>query len=96
MKDIRSIIKSPVITEKSTLEKDARSTYVFEVSPDANKKEIKQAVEKLFSVKVLDVRTVKIEGKVKRTKYVLGRRNKRKKAYVTINEKQKIDLFEGA
>jgi len=96
MKDIRSIIKRPIITEKSTVEKDKRSTYVFEVAPTANKKEIKQAVEKLFSVKVLDVRTVSIQGKVKRTKAVLGKRINRKKAYVTINEKQKIGLFEGA
>lgn len=96
MKDYRKIILGPVITEKSTVGKDMNNTYAFEVAVKANKKEIKDAVEKLFSVNVTDVRTVMLQGKVKKTRWIPGKRKNRKKAYVTLKENQRIELFEGA
>ncbi len=96
MKDYRKIIIGPIITEKSNFQKEMSKTYVFEVSPEANKFEIKTAVEKLFSVHVIDVRTISVKGKVKRTKWIKGRRKNTKKAYVKIKENQRIEIFEGA
>lgn len=96
MKDLRKIIVSPIITEKATIAKGTIKTYVFEVAEDANKKDIKTAVEKLFNVKVGDVRTLVVKGKVKRSRMLLGKRKDIKKAYVTLKENQRIELFEGA
>lgn len=96
MKDYRRIILGPIITEKTTVNKDMNNTYAFDVAVKANKKEIKEAVEKLFSVNVTDVKTVMLQGKVKRTKWIPGRRKTRKKAYVTLKKNQRIELFEGA
>jgi len=96
MKDFKKIIISPIITEKAASTKESVRTYVFEVASDSNKQEIKQAVEKLFSVKVDDVRTLNVLGKVKRSKFGFGKRKDVKKAYVTLKENQRIELFEGA
>ncbi len=96
MKDYRKVIIGPIITEKSSFQKEAIGTYVFEVNADANKREIKAAVEKMFSVKVIDVRTINSDGKVKRTKWIRGKRKNTKKAYVKIKEDQRIEIFEGA
>lgn len=95
MKNLKRIILGPIITEKSNYEKELKSTYVFEVAPKANKTEIKQAVQKLFDVDVISVRTSNLIGKVKRTRWIPGRRPNRKKAYVKIKEDQRIDIFEG-
>lgn len=96
MKDYRKIIVGPVITEKSTFQKELSSIYVFEVDVNANKREIKEAVEKLFSVNVLSVSTIKMKGKVKRTRWIPGKRKDTKKAYVKIKDDQRIEIFEGA
>jgi len=96
MKDYRDVIINPIITEKSTIAKESNNIYAFEINPKYNKNEIKEAVEKLFDVNVLDVNIVRIRGKVKRTRGILGRRKNRKKAYVKIKENQRIELFEGA
>ena len=96
MKDNKKIIINPIITEKAAYTKSSVRTYVFEVALDANKVEIKHAVEKLFNVKVGDVRTLNVLGKVKRSKFGLGKRKDIKKAYVTLKENQRIELFEGA
>lgn len=95
MKNIYSIIKSPVVTEKSTLQTAAANKVVFWVDLKANKKDIKEAVEKAFNVKVLDVNTQRVPGKIKRLGKYAGRSSTRKKAYVTLKEGQKIELFEG-
>lgn len=95
MKNIYSVIKSPVVTEKSTLLTAAANKVVFLVDLKANKKDIKEAVEKAFNVKVLDVNTQRVPGKIKRLGKYAGRSSTRKKAYVTLKEGQKIELFEG-
>lgn len=95
MKDIRRILKSPVITEKSTLVKDLNNVVVFAVDRGVNKSEIKRSVEDVFKVKVNEVRTVNVAGKRKRTRTSFGKRSNWKKAYVTLAEGESIDIFEG-
>ncbi|MBI2369945.1 MAG: 50S ribosomal protein L23 [Deltaproteobacteria bacterium] len=96
MRDIHQVLMRPLITEKSTALREAANQYVFQVAPDANKIEIKQAVEQLFRVKVAKVRTLNIEGKRKRLGRFAGRRPDWKKAVVTLRQGQKIEFFEGA
>ena len=96
MKNIYDIIRRPVITEQS-MESVADKKYVFEVDINANKTEIKAAVEEAFGVKVAKINTVRMQGKVKRTgAYPAGRRSAYKKAIVTLTADSKtIELFEG-
>ena len=88
------IVVRPIITEKSTLLKDAGNQYVFEVQRAANKIEIKKAVEKIFNVKVLRVNTINVKSKPKRLGKSTGFSSKAKKAIVTVSAKDKIDFFE--
>ena len=90
------VILRPVITEQS-MEAIADKKYVFQVAIDANKTEIKAAVEEIFGVKVSKVNTVRMQGKMKRTgSYPAGRRAAYKKAIVTLTADSKtIELFEG-
>ncbi len=92
MKPLHQIIKKPLVTEKSNLQKEAFETVVFEVALGANKVEIKQAIEKAFNVKVKDVRTAVVAGKVKRVGRNFGKRSNAKKAYVSLAEGT-IDFF---
>jgi large subunit ribosomal protein L23 len=92
MKPIYQILKRPLITEKSNLQREMGQTVTFEVARDANKIEIKQAIEKAFKVKVKDVRTSISAGKTKRVGRSLGKRSAHKKAYVTLAEGT-IDFF---
>ena len=96
MKNIYDIIRRPVITEQS-MEAVADKKYVFMVDVDANKTEIKAAVEQIFGVKVAKVNTVRMQGKAKRTgAYPVGKRPDYKKAIVTLTESSKtIEFFEG-
>ena len=96
MKNVYDIIKRPVITEQS-MESVADKKYVFKVDINANKTEIKAAVEEAFGVKVAKVNTIRMIGKVKRTgAYPAGRRPAYKKAIVTLTADSKtIELFEG-
>ena len=96
MKNVYDIIKRPVITEQS-MESVADKKYVFMVDINANKTEIKAAVEAVFDVKVAKINTVRMQGKVKRTgAYPAGRRPAYKKAIVTLTADSKtIELFEG-
>ena len=96
MKNVYDIIRRPVITEQS-MENIADKKYVFEVDINANKTEIKAAVEEVFGVKVEKINTVRMLGKVKRTgAYPAGRRPAYKKAIVTLTADSKtIELFEG-
>lgn len=94
MKNYHSIIKAPVITEKSTVTA-ASGKVVFWVELTASKNEIKEAVEKVFNVKVLDVNTHRVPGKVKRMGKYAGKKPTRKKAYISLREGDKIELFEG-
>lgn len=96
MKTVRSydVIKSPVITEKSTMASE-HNQVVFKVADDATKVEIKKAVEELFNVKVEAVNTVRVKGKVKRFRGQVGRRADVKKAYVTLAEGETLDVSTG-
>ena len=93
MKDLTRVIVRPVVTEKTT-DMGENDKYVFEVASEANKAEVKQAVEKFFGVKVVDVRTLNMKGKPKRLGRYMGRRKDWKKAIVTLQSGDKIDLFD--
>lgn len=86
------IIQTASLTEKSTLMSEKLNKYVFRVNPRANKIQIKQAIERLFQKRVLDVNTSNYSGKEKRVRGPLGRRPHWKKAIVTLKEGEKIDL----
>jgi large subunit ribosomal protein L23 len=86
-------IVRPVVTEKAVTKKDAERTLCFEVAPDANKTEIKQAIQKLFNVKVADVRTVNNLGKLRRRGAKTGYAPDWKKAYVRLKAGEKIPEF---
>ncbi|TWJ18335.1 50S ribosomal protein L23 [Geobacter argillaceus] len=92
--NIYDVIKKPLITEKTTIEKDNKNVVTFVVHNDANKIEIKQATEKLFKVKVDSVKTATVAGKVKRVGKTVGKRSNWKKAYVALQEGSTIDFFE--
>ncbi len=94
MRDPRSIILKPLVTEKGSRLREAGNKYLFQVARDANRIEIKQAVKQIFNVKVKDVRTLVVHGKVKRMGVFSGKRPDWKKAVVTLEEGQSIDLFE--
>jgi large subunit ribosomal protein L23 len=93
MKPLHQIIKKPLITEKTSQLKEDNQVVAFEVAMDANKVEIKQAVEKAFDVKVTNVNTNIVAGKVKRVGLNFGKRSNRKKAFVTLAEGSNIDFF---
>ena len=88
------VIRKPIITEKATMASET-GAVVFEVAPDANKPLIKEAVETLFGVKVKAVNTTITKGKVKRFRGQLGKRADVKKAYVTLEEGNTIDVTTG-
>ncbi len=96
MSELQKIIRRPLITEKSAQQKDDYRQYVFEVDSEANKVEIQHAVERLFKVKVEQVRTCNVLGKMKRLGRRYGKRPDWKKATVTLKEGFRIDFFEGA
>ncbi|MBW6511700.1 MAG: 50S ribosomal protein L23 [Desulfuromonadaceae bacterium] len=92
MKQLHQILKKPLITEKTNEQKEIGQVVAFEVALDANKIEIKQAVEKAFDVKVKNVNTVLVAGKRKRVGRNFGKRSNWKKAYVTLADGD-IDFF---
>lgn len=96
MRNPREIIVRPVVTERSTELADDRGAYTFIVNRDANKIEIKNAVEQLFDVKVDNVRTANYRGKWRRVGSAYGKKASYKKAIVTLVEGEKIDVYEGA
>ena len=95
MKDPRQIVWRPVITEKSTIERELGNIVTFAVDPRANKIEIKGAVEELFDVKVVGVRTSRVRGKKRRVGRFSGYRASWKKARVKLEEGASIEFFEG-
>jgi large subunit ribosomal protein L23 len=89
-------ILGPVVTEKTTELKDRTRTLCFRVHPDANKIDVRRAIEALFKVKVAGVRTIQVPGKLKRRGKSQGYQSSWKKAYVTLREGEKmIEYFEG-
>ena len=95
-KSAREILIRPLMTEKHMRQKEEQNTVAFQVRPDANKVEIRSAVETVFNVKVTEVRTINYEGKLKRMGRHQGRRSSWKKAIVTLAKGHKIELVEGA
>ena len=90
---IHQVIRRPLVTEKGVTKKDDERTLCFEVAPDANKVQVKKAVEKLFKVKVAEVRTANMEGKMRRRGRFMGYRPDWKKAYVKLKEGEKVPDF---
>jgi large subunit ribosomal protein L23 len=88
------LIKRPVISEKATLLAEFNK-YVFKVDCNATKSQVKSAIEKIFNVKVKSVNTIKIQGKIKRFRGVLGKQNNYKKAIVTLMPDNHIDISGG-
>jgi large subunit ribosomal protein L23 len=95
MKDAYTIIKRPLITEKS-MGLASLGKYAFEVDPDANKIEIAQAIEQIYGVEVVKVNTINVKPKTKRLGRFEGKTGGMKKAYVTLKPGQRIQIFEGA
>lgn len=93
MRDPRDIILAPVVSEKSYDLIERNNTYTFEVHPRAHKEEIRHAVQTIFDVDVVSVNTMNRKGKLKRTGYVIGRRNSTKRALVKLAQNDSIDLF---
>jgi large subunit ribosomal protein L23 len=92
--DLHTIIKRPLVTEKSTSLME-ENKYCFVVDPRANKNQIKQAVEEIFKVKVIAVNTSNVLGKIKRQGRFSGRRPSWKRAIVTLEQGNRIEFFEG-
>lgn len=96
MNRVDQIILRPLLTEKSALATEAENTYAFEVGRDATKLEIKQAVERLFDVRVGKVRTMIVRGKEKRFGRHFGKRSNWKKAYVTVEGDEILNVYGNA
>ena len=96
MRGLQEVIRAPLVSEKGTLLAEGANQVLFKVRPEANKIEVKRAVEALFKVKVEKVRMARYLGKVRRVGRNMGRRAEWKKAYVTLREGDKIDFFGGA
>jgi large subunit ribosomal protein L23 len=91
--DMHEVLVRPLVTEKGIVKKEEERTLCFQVSRDANKIQVKQAVEKLFNVKVEEVRTANFDGKLRRRGRFAAYRSNWKKAYVRIEEGQKVPEF---
>jgi large subunit ribosomal protein L23 len=89
------VLRRPLVTEKSTIAREELNIVTFAVDPHANKHEIRNAVETLFDVKVLEVRTMRMPRKSRRLGRFVGRRPEWKKAIVRLAQGQKIEFFEG-
>ena len=93
--ELHQVIRKMLLTEKRNLDREAANKYHFEVDRRANKVEIGQAVEKLFKVKVTEVRVIHVLGKKKRMGRVMGKKSDWKKAIVTLAEGSRIEVAEG-
>ena len=91
--NVYEVIRRPVVTEKGVTAKDEHRTLCFEVAQAANKTEVKQAVERLFKVKVAEVRTANLEGKMRRRGRFVGYKPDWKKAYVKLKDGEKVPDF---
>jgi large subunit ribosomal protein L23 len=89
------VIRRPLVTEKSNIGREEQNLVTFAVDPRANKHDIRRAVEQLFDVKVLAVRTLRMQGRTRRVGRFLGRKPAWKKAIVKLAEGQAIEFFEG-
>ncbi len=90
------VIKRPLMTEKTTTQREVDNQYTFEVDPRANRVEIRRSIEQIFDVQVASVRTQRVKGKIKMRGRIMGKRKDWKKAIVTLLPGERIDIFEGA
>ncbi|MBW2620616.1 MAG: 50S ribosomal protein L23 [Deltaproteobacteria bacterium] len=90
------IVKRPLITEKTSIQKEDYNQMTFEVDRNANRVEIKRAIENIFNVNVATVRTMQVKGKTKQRGRIVGKRRNWKKAVVKLMPGERIDFFEGA
>ena len=90
-----SVIKRPIVTEKTSIQKEKDNQVTFEVDKNASRVQIRKAVEELFKVHVAGVRTAHVRGKFKQRGRIIGKRRDWKKAVVTLMPGQRIDFFEG-
>ena len=95
MMNLEHLIVAPLITEKGTMTAEKGNQVVFKVRPEASKDKIREAIEKMFKVTVVRVRTLNLLGKTRKRGRDLGRRPNWKKAYVTLKEGDRIEFFEG-
>jgi len=95
MKTIYDVIKRPLFTEKGMDLKERENKLLIEVNPEANKHEIKKAVEEIFKIKVIKIATINERGKLKRFGKSVGRTSERKKAVITLKKGEKLDFIEG-
>ena len=93
--NLHDVIRKPLVTEKSNIDREQQNVVTFAVDPRANKYEIQRAVELLFDVRVLDVRTMRMQRKQRRMGRFVGHRPQWKKAIVRLAEGQTIEFFEG-
>ena len=91
--DSNTIIIKPLVTEKSTHQQATRNSYAFQVNTSANKHQIKDAIERQYNVKVVDVRTMNRKGKPRRAKFKMTTTSAWKKAVVELDENSRIELF---
>jgi large subunit ribosomal protein L23 len=91
-----NVIKRPVVTEKTSIQKEKDNQVTFEVDQRANRVQIRKAVEEIFNVHVTGVRTLNVQGKFKQRGRIIGKRRDWKKAVVTLLPGERIDFFEGA
>jgi len=96
MKSVYQVLHGPMLTEKGTLMKETDNKVIFRVAKEANKIEIRNAVEEIFKVKVQRVSTMNYKGKIKRMGKYEGKRPDWKKAIVTLKSGEKLDIVEGA
>ena len=93
--NLHQVIRKPLVTEKSNIGREERNVVTLAVDPRANKHEVKRAVQELFGVDVLEVRTMRMPSKTRRVGRYMGRKPQWKKAIVRLAEGQKIEFFEG-
>jgi large subunit ribosomal protein L23 len=91
--DHTNVIIKPLVTEKSTHLQETRNVYAFQVAPNANKAEIRKAIEAIYNVKVVDVRTMNRKGKPRRSRYKLAYTSDWKRAIVKLDENSRIELY---
>ena len=89
------IIRRPLITEKTSIQKEQSNQVTFEVDRTANRVEIKRAIEKIFKVNVAHIRTMQVKGKTKQRGRIIGKRRDWKKAIITLLPGERIEFFEG-
>ena len=93
--NVHEVIRKPLVTEKTNIAREEQNLVTFAVDPRANKHEVKRAVESLFDVTVLEVRTMRMPRKTRRVGKFMGRKPEWKKALVRLAEGQSIEFFEG-